>query len=322
MIDQLLAGRNLTESEASALLTRLTNPDAPAVEKAGLLVALRAKGETATELRGLAMAMREAAVSVDLGDVADTAGTGGDGKGTVNLSTAAALVVAAAGHRVAKHGNRSVSSRCGSADVLEALGIRVPASPDEARAQVDEHGFTFLFAPTFHPAMKGVASVRRGMRTRTAFNLLGPLVNPARPRRQLIGAFSEDAARRLANAAVGLVPRATVVHGLAGHDEPTPVSPFVAFEVVDDVVVRRIVDPAETYGIPRCDEADLRGGDAASNAARIAETFEGRPGPLRDAVCLSAALVLELCGEPEPMTAATRAIDNGAVMRLLEGLRG
>ena len=320
-LEHVLAGRDLTQRQASALLETLTDPDGPEAVKAAWLVALRTKGETPAELRGLALAMRQAAVAVDLGEVADTAGTGGDGKHTVNLSTGAALVVAAAGHPMAKHGNRSVSSRCGSADVIEALGIRVATDPGLAQAQLRRHGFTFLFAPTFHPAMRGVAPVRRALGIRTAFNLLGPLANPSGPNRQLIGAFDEPTARRLAEAAVGLIPRATVVHGAGGYDEATPLGPYVAFEVNGDEVVRQVVDPQERWGIPRCEPADLAGGDAGFNAARLMAVFEGEPGPLRDAIVLNAGLVLKLGGESDPMGLAKQAIDEGRVGALVRGLR-
>lgn len=322
MIEHLLAGHILSPPQTRELVTTLTDPDAPDARKAALLVALRAKGERPEELRGMAMALRDAAVSVDLPNVLDTAGTGGDGMHSVNLSTAAALVVAAAGVRVAKHGNRSVSSRCGSADVLEALGMQLPESAAAAEDQLETTGFTFLFAPWFHPAMRGVAGVRRAMGVRTAFNLLGPLCNPARPERQLLGAYSEDAARTLAEAAVGLVPRATVVHSLSGHDEATPISPYVAFEVRGDLIERHVVDPASAFGIPRCNASDLRGGDPHENAQRLTTALSGRCGPVRDAIELNAALCLTLVDHPSPLVAARDAIGSGAVVRLLEALRG
>ncbi|MEN0066504.1 MAG: anthranilate phosphoribosyltransferase [Myxococcota bacterium] len=322
MIDRLLEGEHLEEPEAMALVGVLTREEAPEALKAGLLVALRAKGETATELRGMAKALRNAAVPIELGAVLDSAGTGGDGKGTVNLSTAAALVVAAAGYPVAKHGNRSVSSRSGSADVLEALGIPLRADATQAKAQFDAHGFTFLFAPTFHPSMKAVATVRRGMGIRTAFNLIGPLSNPARPATQLIGAFDRDVAERLAYASVGLVPRAFVVHGLSGHDEATPIGPFVRFAVEGTTVSEATIDPKERYGVPRCTPDALKGGDALDNAARLTEVFRGARGPIRDAVVLNAALLLEAHGVADAFPRVTAALDDGAVHALVEALRG
>ncbi|MBX2799514.1 MAG: anthranilate phosphoribosyltransferase [Myxococcales bacterium] len=320
MIDHLLAGHSLSADQAHTLVHTLTTEDVPDARKAGLLVALRAKGETADELREMARALTAAAVPMDLGAVADTCGTGGDGKHTVNLSTATALVVAAAGHRVAKHGNRSVSSRCGSADVLETLGVRFASDADHAQRQLDATGFTFLFARWFHPAMKAVASARQAVATRTAFNLLGPLVNPARPRVQLMGAFSEECARRLAHALVGLVDRARVVHGHGGYDEATPVGPYVAFDVRDGSVTRVVEDPLQRFGIARCAPEALTGGDASVNAAALSDVFAGRRGAVRDAIVLNATLLLELLGEPEPLKAASNAIDDGRVARLVEAL--
>lgn len=322
MIDRLLRREHLSESEATSLLGHLCDPGTADPVRAGVLVALRAKGETADELRGLALAMRSAARAVGpvAGEVLDTCGTGGDGTGSVNLSTAAALVVAAAGLRVAKHGNRAVSSRSGSADVLEAMGIPLTGDPVTAGLRLRRYGFVFLFAPAFHPAMAALADLRRTLGTRTVFNLLGPLTNPARPTLQLIGAADPAAAELLARASVGLVPRAYVVHGADGWDEATPVGPFLRFGVDGDRVIREIVDPM-AYGVPRCTADDLRGGDAADNARILARVFAGERSPVRDAVVLNAALALELAGRSAPVPDAIRAIDSGAVARLVEGLR-
>lgn len=321
MIERLLAGRGVSEDEARSLLTTFIDPDVPDALKAGLLVALRAKGETPEELRGLARGMRDAARPMLVDDVVDTCGTGGDGRHTVNLSTGAALVVAACGVRVAKHGNRAVSSRSGSADVLEHLGVRVPATAAEAREQLDATGFTFLFAPVFHPAMKALAPVRRALRARTVFNVLGPLTNPARPRTQLVGAFDEPTARLVAEALVGLVDRAVVVHGLDGFDEAVPCGPFVRFDVGPGGVVRSVVDPRD-MGIARCAPEALIARDPADSAARLTAAFAGEPGPVRDALVLNAALLLQLRGIPEPAERARAALDTGAVVRLVEALRG
>ncbi|MEM7789466.1 MAG: anthranilate phosphoribosyltransferase [Bacteroidota bacterium] len=322
MIDDLLAGRHLPEAEAQRLMHTFVNPEVPDATKAGLLVALRAKGETPDEIRGLARAMREVARELVVEDVSDTCGTGGDGKHTVNLSTAAALVVAACGFRIAKHGNRSVSSRSGSADVLEALGIPMPSSPAEAKAQLTAHGFTFLFAPSFHPAMKAVVPVRRALGVRTVFNVLGPLTNPARPGTQVVGAYDEPTAERIARALVGLVDRAVVVHGLDGYDEAVPTGPFVRFDVATGEVRRRVVDPRD-LGIARCAPDALRGGEASDNAAILTRVFEGERGPVRDAIVLNAALLLELRDPTvDAVKRAEEALDTGAVMRQVEALRG
>ena len=326
LLNRLLAHHDLSVEEASAWLAALLDPEVDAVVKAGLLVAMRAKGETAKELHGMARAMRAAAVPVAFGDVSDTAGTGGDGKHTVNLSTAAALVVAAAGYPVAKHGNRSVSSRSGSADVLEALGIEIPDSAVAAEHQLGACGFTFLFAPRVHPAMAAVVPVRNALSVRTAFNLLGPLTNPAAPRVQLVGAYSEDAAERMAHALHGLagdgaLERAAVVHDHAGHDEATPLGPFVRFDVDVHGVRRTVVDPLERYGVPRCAASALDGGSASDNAAILRRVFAGEPGGVRDAVVLNAGLVLELRGVPDPMVRAAQALCSGAVSRLVARLQ-
>ncbi len=326
-LERLLSGGHLAEDEAAATLVALTDGALEPALGGALLAALRAKGETATELRGFARAMRELALrpAVPPGTpVADVVGTGGDGSGSLNLSTGAALLAAASGVRIVKHGNRSVSSRSGSADVLEALGYRLPAGPDAATADLSRTGFTFLFAPFFHPAMKAIAPIRRALGVRTVFNLLGPLTNPARPAFHVLGAYSEAAALMMAESLAGLEGRrAFVIHGAAGWDEPTPVGPFLLLDVTAGRIERRREDPAD-YGLARCSTDDLRGGDAAHNAARLREALAGAPGPHRDALVLGAALALRVTGlEGEPRAAAARAaraIDEGAATRLLDAL--
>ena len=328
-LEQLLAGQDLSEAEAAALMHALTDEQLPPAVAAALLVALRIKGETAAELRGLATAMRELACHFELGSAAATAdvvGTGGDASGSLNLSTGAALVAAAAGVPIVKHGNRSVSSQSGSADVLEALGIRLPQTPVDAQALFDAAQFSFLFAPNFHPAMKAIAPVRRALGVRTVFNLLGPLTNPAAPPFGLIGACDLPTARLLADALSGMpIQRAFVVHGEPGWDEATPVGPFVVFDVRPGVVRRGRRDPAH-YGIARCTAADLAGGDAAANARAIEAVLLGQDrGPHRDALVLGAGLVLDLVGRARGLRrgieTAQRALDSGAGASLLERLR-
>ncbi len=242
----------------------------------------------------------------------------------MNLSTGAALLAAACGQPVVKHGNRSVSSRSGSADVLQHLGLRLPLDEEAAGRCLQQTGFTFLFAPYYHPAMKALAPVRRALGVRTVFNILGPLTNPAEPPYYLIGAFSVAAARLIADALSGLpVERAYVVHGTPSWDEATPIGPFTLFDVRKGSVTRREVDP-QAYGLLRCRPSDLAGGDATENADKMRATFEGEPGPHRDALALGAALALELTGlAPKPDTAletALDAIDSGAASRLLQAL--
>ncbi|MDH5276075.1 MAG: anthranilate phosphoribosyltransferase, partial [Gammaproteobacteria bacterium] len=265
-----------------------------------LLVTLRAKGETAAEVRGFATAMRTLARRFELPPglaAADIVGTGGDSSGSLNLSTGSALVAAACGLPVVKHGNRSVSSKSGSADVLEALGLTLPADPASARAQFDATNFTFLFAPNFHPAMKAIAPVRRALGVRTVFNILGPLTNPAAPPFSLIGAFDIPTAKLMADTLAGMpMQRCFVVHGEPGWDEATPVGPFTLFDVRPGSVRRQKRNPVH-YGIPACTPADLAGGDAAANARDIEAVLGGRDtGPHRDALILGAGLALELTG--------------------------
>ena len=327
LLERVLEGRDLSAAEAVDAMGLMTREDVADGWKGALLGALRAKGETAEEVRGFALAMREAARPVNAGHglvLVDTCGTGGDGSHSFNVSTATSLACAAAGLGVVKHGNRSISSKSGSADVLEALGIALPGTPERAEALLDRTGWTFLFAPHFHPAMKSVMPVRRGMGVRTIFNMLGPLTNPAQPPFQLIGAWSEHAASLMAGALAGFpnLERAFVVHGTPHWDEATPMGPFTRFRVEDGVVTREVVDPLD-YGIARCDERDLAGGDAEANAAAMRALFEGQGGAIRDAVVLNTALVLELAENLDPREAVGRAgevVGDGSSLALLDSL--
>ncbi len=327
-LEAVVSGQDLTEAQSAQIMVWMTEADVPAAVKGAFLAALRVKGETADELRGFAMAMRDAARTLDVsrhGTLVDTCGTGGDGSGSINISTATSLVCAAAGARVVKHGNRSISSKSGSADVLEALGIRLSPDSASAAALFERTGWTFLFAPVFHPAMKEVMPVRRSMGVRTVFNMLGPLTNPARPPFQLLGAFSEHAAELMAGALMGMgVERAFVVHGTPGWDEATPCGTFVRFDVTSGGVKREVVDPLESYGIARCTPEDLSGGDAAENAAHLMAIFNGAKGAHRDAVVLNTALVLEvsaMASTPQQAVAmAEQALDSGAVVELVGAL--
>jgi anthranilate phosphoribosyltransferase len=312
-LEKLLGGANLGEAEAAALLVELTREDLAPALAAALLTALRAKGETAAEVRGFARAMRTLARTPRIPPgqpLLDIVGTGGDGSGSLNLSTGASLLAAATGIPIVKHGNRSISSRSGSADVLEALGMRLPPDEESAVACLEATGYTFLFAPYFHPAMKALAPVRRAMGVRTVFNLLGPLTNPASPPYLLLGAFSPHAARLMAEALAGVegLERAFVVHGAPGWDEATPVGPFLLLDVRGGAVVEANRDPAE-WGLPRCAAGDLAGGDAAHNAACLRAVLEGgETGAHCDALLLGAALALELTGlAPTPAGAMERA---------------
>jgi anthranilate phosphoribosyltransferase len=328
VLEQLLEGRPLTEEEAFALLQRLTAAELEPALAGALLAALRAKGLTGAELRGFARGMRALARKPELpaGPAAvDIVGTGGDRSGSLNLSTGAALLTAAAGQRVIKHGNRSVSSQAGSADVLEALGLKLPLDEVAAGHCLAASGFTFLFAPHYHPAMKAIAPVRRALGVRTIFNILGPLSNPAEPPFHVIGAFSLATAHLMAEALAGMnIRRAFVIHGCDGWDEPTPVGPFDLLEVQDGRVRQERRSPAD-FGLASCAAADLAGSDAAANAAALRAVLEGRDrGAHRDALLLGAALALEVSGaEASPRLAVARAaaaIDSGAARKLLESL--
>jgi len=329
MLDRLLDGNSLSEQEAHGLMVKLAEGDmAPALAGA-LLAGLRAKGETADEIRGFATAMRELAVHPVIPDgtpTVDTVGTGGDGSGSLNLSTGTGLLAAASGARVVKHGNRSISSRSGSADMLECLGMPLPLHEKEAVACLEATGFTFLFAPAYHPAMKAVVPVRGALAVRTVFNMLGPLTNPSAPPFQLIGAWSQEAARLMAEALAGMpIERAFVVHGTPGWDEATPVGEFVLYDVRSGAVEESTRTP-EDYGLPRCTPEDLAGDDAENNARELQRVFSGEDkGAHRDALLMGTSLVLEVQGSArdakEGVEMAAAAIDNGDAQKLLERLR-
>jgi anthranilate phosphoribosyltransferase len=328
ILERLLDRRDLAEAEAGDLLVALTDASVAPAMAGALLAALRSKGITPDEVRGFAGAMRGLARRPDLPPgppAVDIVGTGGDASGSFNLSTGASLLVAAMGVRVVKHGNRSVSSRSGSADLLEALGLPLPLDERAAGDCLAATGFTFLFAPHYHPAMKEVAPVRRALGVRTVFNLLGPLTNPAEPPFSLIGAYSREAAKLMAETLAGMpIERVFVVHGEPGWDEPTPVGPFELYDVRPGRVEREVRDPRD-LGIDRCAASDLAGGDAAHNAAGLRAVFDGRDrGAHRDAIVLNAALALEVTGAvsnaAEGVRVAVEAIDRGDAARLLERL--
>ena len=339
-LERVVEREALTEHEAGETLRALTDPAFPPPLAGALLAALRAKGVTADELRGFARAMRELArrPAVDPASQAraiDIVGTGGDASGSVNISTGTSLLVAACGLPVIKHGNRSISSRSGSADVLEQLGLPLPLDEARAGACLAATGFTFLFAPHYHPAMKAIGPVRQALGIRTLFNVLGPLTNPAAPPYMLVGAYSEPMAELMAGALAGLpgVRRAFVVHGAAGWDEPTPIGPFTLFEVqgggAEGVAtagtVRRSTRTPADYGLATCTAQDLAGGDAAANAAAMRAVLDGRDrGAHRDALCMGASLALEVAGiaasPADGIARAAAAIDDGRAASVLRAL--
>jgi anthranilate phosphoribosyltransferase len=328
-LDALVQRRDLSEAEAAALLKLLTGPDlAPALAGA-LLAALRTKGVTAAEVRGFAGAMRELARKPALPaplDAIDIVGTGGDASGSLNLSTGAALLAAASGLPVVKHGNRSISSRSGSADLIEQLGFTLPLDETRAARCFAATGFTFLFAPYFHPAMKALAPIRAALGIRTVFNLLGPLTNPAGPRFRLIGAYDAATAELMAGTLAGMdIERAWVVHGAAGWDEATPIGPFLAFDVTPDAIHRYEIDPGE-FGLAPCASKDLAGGDAAANLAALLEVFAGRDrGAHHAALTLQCGLALFIAGRVASIQAgietARETLDSGRGAEWLKRLR-
>ncbi len=325
-ITELMDGHDLTQEGARDVMRSIMDGEATPGQIGAFLVALRIKGETADEIAGCAEAMREHVLVVRPArtDLVDTAGTGGDGARTFNISTAAALVAAAAGAGVAKHGNRAVSSSSGSADVLEALGFNLELPPETIARSIDELGFGFLFAPTHHPAMRHAAPVRRELATRTVFNVLGPLTNPAGARAQVVGVYAPELVPTIAEVLARLdAERAFVVHGAAGVDELSPAGPNLVCEVADGQVRRREIDPLD-LGIERCAPEELRGGDPADNAETIRRIFSGADGGKRDAVLLNAAGAIAAGGLArdlgEGVGLAREAIDSGAAGERLEAL--
>ncbi|HZQ22814.1 MAG TPA: anthranilate phosphoribosyltransferase [Terriglobales bacterium] len=329
--------QSLTREDARAVMSQILAGECTDAQIAALLVALHMKGETVEEIVGFAEAIRKAAAPLNLQrdstvDVSgterdalvDTCGTGGDASGTFNISTATALVVAGAGVRVAKHGNRSVSSQCGSADVMEALGVNIGLPPARIATCLEEVGIAFLFAPAMHSAMKYVQPARRELRLRTIFNLLGPLTNPARASAQVVGVYSSDLVEKLAEALSILgLRRALVVHGEDGLDEITITGLSRVAEVRNAGVHTYDVAPEE-FGLQRAPMESISGGDAAANAAIIREILGGKKSPCRDVVLLNAAAALVAAGKADhlgdALPVAVHAIDSGAAATKLSAL--
>ncbi|HEX5226577.1 MAG TPA: anthranilate phosphoribosyltransferase [Bryobacteraceae bacterium] len=326
-LHKIAASEDLSTPEAYSAMQSILNGDATTPQISAFLMGLRMKGETSDELLGFARAMREKTVRIDAcvapEPLLDTCGAGGGAGSTFNISTIAAFVVAGAGARVAKHGNRSFSSHCGSADILEELGVEISQPPERVAQAIREVGIGFLFAPHLHPAMKHAQSARVELKMRTVFNLLGPLTNPAGATRQLIGAPSAHSAELMANALAGLSPeRAFVVHG-EGLDEITTTGSTLVFEVTGSHVRSFDWTPA-TFGVERADIAQLRGGDRARNAEIARRVLAGDPGPHRDVVLVNSAAALMVCGlarDPlEAVQLAAASIDSGAAWNKLQKL--
>jgi anthranilate phosphoribosyltransferase len=325
-IERLLDRRHLSREQAQEAMHTIMIGAATESQIAAFLIALRAKGETADEIAGCALAMRDHAVAVrpTRADLVDTAGTGGDGIGTINISTAAALLAAAADAGVAKHGNRAVSSACGSADVLEALGFEIEQPPHAIERSIDALGFGFLFAPLHHPAMRHAAAVRRELATRTVFNVLGPLTNPAGARAQVIGVYSSHLVPKIAEVLAQLgANHAFVVHGAGGIDEFSPAGPNLVAEVVNGSVQNRVVEPRE-LGIALCPIEALAGGTPADNAEAIRRVFAGERGPKREAILFNAAAAIAAANGTGDLKVglelARHALDTGAGGDRLEAL--
>lgn len=331
-IAKLVDRRDLTFDEARESVAEIFGGHVPPSQIAGFLIALRMKGETVEEIAGAAEAMRSAATRIHLPDVsviADTCGTGGDKQGSFNISTAAAFVVAGAGFTVAKHGNRSISSQCGSADVLEVLGVRVDPAPSVVERCLKEIGIGFLFAPAFHPAMKFAGPVRRELGVRTVFNVLGPLTNPAGANAQVVGVFSPRMVEVLAKVLVRLGTRESmVVHG-AGHDEITLSGNTKVADIRGGRITHRTLTPKD-FGFKRVPASVLVGGDKETNADIVRRVLKGEPGPQRDAVVANAAAAIWVAGRAagrldltsltHGRRAAEASIDTGAAREKLERL--
>ena len=324
LIEKLVRHEDLTTDEAAQAMREVMEGRAAPGALAGLLAALVMKGERPEEIAGLARTMREHAVALMTppGDVFDTCGTGGDRSGTFNVSSAAAVVVAACGVKVAKHGNRSVSSRCGSADVFEQLGVNVMAPPQVVEQTLREANIAFFFAPTFHPSMKHAGPIRREMGIRTTFNLLGPLTNPAGATRQIVGVPRPELTQVMARALMLLgAKRAWVVHGAGGIDEISTTGHTKVSECRDGAVHTFFIHPAE-FGLPKASPDDLRGGDAIENAAIIRSVLDGKRGAPREIVLFNAGAALVVAGRApsvrEGISCAAAAIDSGAARETLD----
>ncbi|MBI4208845.1 MAG: anthranilate phosphoribosyltransferase [Deltaproteobacteria bacterium] len=327
-LKKLVERQNLSQGEMESVFEEILGGKAPASQVGALLVALRLKGETVEELAGAASVLRAQAKKPkrEFPDAVDTCGTGGDNSHTVNLSTAAALVAAGAQVRIAKHGNRAVSSRCGSADLFQSLGVNIESClPEAAVESLQEIGISFFFAPFWHPAMKAVALVRQELGVRTIFNLLGPLLNPVHVKLQVLGVFSPQWLQPMAQTLDRLgAERAIVVHGEDGVDEITLTGQTKVFELAQRKIHSYEISP-EQFGLKRCVSSDLKGGDAQENAERIINILKGEKGPLADAITLNAAAAILIGGKAKDWTEgierAQDSIRSGSALKKLEALR-
>ena len=324
-IDAVVAGRSLTMDEAAAVMRQIMQGEATPGQLGSFLTALQLKGESTEEIAGMATVMREFSLKVRVeGTVVDSVGTGGDRTNTFNISTGAALAAAGAGVRIAKHGNRAASGTCGTADVLEALGVRIELPPEGVERCINEGGIGFMFAQAFHPSMRHAGPVRREIGIRTVFNILGPLTNPAAAQRQLIGVAFPQLGEKMAQVMRLLdSERTLVVHGAGGLDEIALDGDTSVWELRDGKVESWTLSPDDT-GLGRWSVGDLRGGDPDANAAAMRRLLDGESGPIRDAVLLNTAGVLLAAGAansiPDGIQAAARSIDSGAARHRLAAL--
>lgn len=324
-IVKLVNKQDLTYDEAYAVMNEIMSGETSATQNAAFLAALStksARAETKDEIAGCAAAMRAHAVKVDAGDVMEIVGTGGDGAHTFNISTVSALVTAAGGVRIAKHGNRAASSGCGTADCLEALGANIRQSPDKCREMLDNVGMCFLFAQEYHASMRYVGAIRRELGFRTVFNILGPLTNPASPSTQLLGVYDEYLVEPLAAVLTDLgVRRGMVVYGKDKMDEISVSAPTTVCEIRDGWIRTYAISP-EDFGIARCSKSDLAGGTPADNALTVRRILGGEKGPKRNAVLMNAGAALYVAGKAEDMAAGVRLagelIDSGKAAATLE----
>lgn len=327
LLDKLVNYDNLSRDEAMTLMESIMTGELTHAQVAAILTSLRMKGETVDEITGFVAVLRDKAITVrpKTGGLVDTCGTGGDGRHTFNISTATAIVAAGMGIPIAKHGNRAISSDCGSADVLEALGVNIDLDPDAVGELIDRVGIGFLFAPAHHPAMKYVAPVRKDLGVRTVFNLLGPLANPACVKRQLVGVFREGLTETVAHVLHALgSEKVFVVHGADGTDEVSIAGPTTV-SLLEHGHVHTMIFTPEDAGLEPIDLPDLHGGTAEENAAALIGVLEGDPGPRRDAVVLNAAYVAVVADRAKNLTdganLAKEAIDAGEAIAVLERLR-
>ncbi|HUU62697.1 MAG TPA: anthranilate phosphoribosyltransferase [Dehalococcoidia bacterium] len=324
-IDILVSGNSLTMEQAADVMKEIMDGEATPAQFGSFVTALRLKGETVEEIAGMARVMREKSVPVSVsGPLVDTCGTGGDASKTFNISTTAAFVVAGAGLKVAKHGNRGMSSGCGSADVLDALGVKIELGAPEVEKCLEDIGIGFMFAPVFHPAMKYAAPSRREIGIRTVFNILGPMTNPAGAQSQLLGVFEESLVMKMAQVLCILgCQHALVVHGEDGLDEITLGGKTTVCELKGEEISRYYIDP-EDFGFPRTGLSSLRGGPPQENADILRRVLRGEKGPYRDIVLVNAAATLvagDLAKDLEKgVRLASEAIDSGRAMEKLEGL--